>query len=413
MLSGSGRDEKPSLVDLFSAPGGMSQGFSQAGFRVLATIDSDPWGCATLRQNFSLTGTKIIEADIQNLKLMGHVDVVAGGPPCQSFSQVGKAKINHLTRAGSRERFIDDNRNKLYKEFVRVVESLQPEFFVMENVVGIESYMEGTVKEEILTDFEKIGYSAEMNVLKAADFGVPQIRRRAIFIGNRLGRKNHFPKEAFVSKPDTLQTDLSPSLHGQWYRTVRDAISDLPSLHAGEGQDEMAYGACALTEYQKWARLGSDRVYNHVARNHSDRDIRLFEALSPGQKMTDLPKELIKLIPYPQTIFKDKIKKQLWDKPSYAIVAHMQKDGLMYIHPDPDQPRSFTPREAARIQSFRDTFRFMGPMTEQFRQIGNAVPPLLAQSIAEAIKPSIEPVGDPQLTWVASESSVKTELVGI
>lgn len=392
------------MLDLFSAPGGMSQGFSQAGFRVLATIDIDPWGCATLRQNFSLTGTKIIEADIQSLKLMGQVDVVAGGPPCQSFSQVGKAKINHLTRAGSRERFIDDNRNKLYKEFVKVVDSLQPKFFVMENVAGIESYMGGRVKEEILTDFEKIGYSAEMNVLKAADFGVPQIRRRAIFMGNRLGRRNPFPQEAFVSKPDTQQTDLPLGMQGRWYRTVRDAISDLPSLQAGGGQDEMAYGARASTEYQEWARLGSDHVYNHVARKHSDRDIRLFEALSPGQKMTDLPKELIKLIPYPQTIFKDKIKKQLWDKPSYAIVAHMQKDGLMYIHPDPDQPRSFTPREAARIQSFRDTFRFMGPMTQQFRQIGNAVPPLLAQSIAEAIRPSIEPVGRSQLTWIASES---------
>jgi|SRR5437773_4641713 len=389
----------------------MSQGFSEAGFRVLGAVDNDPWGCETLRKNFSLAGTKVIEADLQSLRLIGSVDVVAGGPPCQSFSQVGKAKINHLTRAGSRQRFIDDNRNKLYKEFVKVVDSLQPKFFVMENVPGIESFMDGKVKEEILADFEKIGYSTDMNVLKAADFGVPQIRRRAIFIGNRLGKKNHFPVKTFISKPDVEQRDLSLGKRGRWYRTVRDAISDLPPLQAGEGRDEMDYRAPALTEYQELARQGSDRVYNHVARKHSDRDKRLFRALGPGQKMTDLPKELLKEIPYSQTIFKDKIKKQRWDKPSYAIVAHMQKDGLMFIHPDPHQPRSFTPREAARIQSFKDTFRLMGPMTQQFRQIGNAVPPLLAQSIAEAIKPSIEPVSDPKVTWVLNDSSAKTELV--
>jgi DNA (cytosine-5)-methyltransferase 1 len=127
--------------------------------------------------------------------------------------------------------------------------------------------------------------------------------------------------------------------------------------------------------------------------------------------MTDLPRELVELIPYSQTIFTDKIKKQRWDKPSYAIVAHMQKDGLMFVHPDPHQPRSFTPREAARIQSFGDRFRFMGPMTQQFRQIGNAVPPLLAQSIAQAIKPSIDPIDDAMLLRVPNDSRTHTELI--
>lgn len=381
----------------------MSDGFRRAGFKVLAAVDSDRWGCETLRNNFSRSDTIVIEADIQRLRIRGCVDVISGGPPCQSFSQVGRPKINHLTMRGDRERFIDNERNRLYKDFVRIVASLRPQFFVMENVSGIASFNGGKLVDDIKTDFGEIGYSVDMDVLKAADYGVPQIRRRAIFIGNRLGEKNRFPEKTFVKRPGTSQSGLSENSQGRWHRTIEDAISDLPSLHAGEGEDEMTYSSPPLNEYQVWARRGSDRIYNHVARRHSDRDIRLFRALGPGQQMTDLPADMINLIPYPQHIFKDKIKKQRWDRPSYAIVAHMQKDGLMYIHPDPEQPRSFTPREAARIQSFGDAFRFIGPMTQQFRQVGNSVPPLLAQSIAEVVRRSIDPERDSRIRYVVAD----------
>ncbi len=171
--SGSGLENRPTVLDLFSAPGGMSQGFRDAGFKVLAVVDIDSWGCETLRQNFSLSGTEIIETDVQRLGITGRVDVVTGGPPCQSFSQVGRAKINHLTNQGKRERFIDDERNRMYKEFVRVVASLKPQFFVMENVPGISSFRDGQVVEDILADFEGIGYSVDVEVLKAADYGIP------------------------------------------------------------------------------------------------------------------------------------------------------------------------------------------------------------------------------------------------
>jgi DNA (cytosine-5)-methyltransferase 1 len=374
----------------------MSSGFRDAGFRILATIDNDPWGCQTLRWNFS-PATEIIEEDIQNLVLGGQVDVVVGGPPCQSFSRAGRGKINHLAKSGKRTPFIDDRRNRLYRDFVRIVASLQPHFFVMENVPAILSFQNGEIVGEIQEDFERIGYSSEVRKLKAADFGVPQIRRRAIFIGNRVGKKNTFPEPTYANPQTAQQISLTKDGTPLRYRTVSDAISDLPPLQAGQGQDGVPYATSAITDYQKWLRHDSTAIYNHSARGHSLRDIGLFKLLKPGQQMTDLPSELI---PYRHDIFEDKIKKQRWDSPSSAIVAHMQKDGLMFIHPDPNQPRSFTPREAARLQSFRDTFRLAGPMNQQFRQIGNAVPPLLARSIAEAIKPALEPVSHPVVTHV-------------
>jgi DNA (cytosine-5)-methyltransferase 1 len=189
------------------------------------------------------------------------------------------------------------------------------------------------------------------------------------------------------------QLTLDGVLDRQKFVNIFDAISDLPSLEPGEGADEMPYpDSKNLTPYQAWAREGSPKLYNHVARNHSDRDRRLFKLLKEGEKMSDLPP---RIRPYRDDIFEDKIKKQSWAKPSSVILAHMQKDGLMYVHPDSRQARTFTPREAARLQSFPDWFRFFGPMTEQFKQIGNAVPPLLARRIAESIRPWLKPADRP------------------
>lgn len=388
-------DHAPSVLDLFAAPGGMSCGFKEAGYKIVAVLDKDPWGCKTLTHNFGSNGTVVIQGNIERLMVSGRVDVVVGGPPCQSFSVVGRPKINHLKEYSNRSRFIDDKRNRLYKHFVKVVESMQPVFFVMENVPGMLSYRGGRVKDQVLEDFKRIGYSTDMKVLNAADFGVPQVRHRAVFMGNRLGVENPFPDGYHYDPQDEHSPEdirgLSPHL------TVRDAISDLPPLRAGEGEDEMDYQpASALTLYQRWAREGATKLYNHRARRHSERDRKLFRMLKPGEKMVDLPE---RLQPYRSDIFKDKIRKQRWDRPSTAILAHMQKDCLMYVHPAKRQARSFTPREAARLQSFRDRYRFMGPMTQQFRQVGNAVPPLAAQAIAAAIRPFLEPLEVPKVQY--------------
>lgn len=392
-----GQSHGHSVLDVFAAPGGMSAGFRAAGYRIVAVIDSDPWGCKTLDHNFREGGTLVIQGSVEDLKMHGKVDVVVGGPPCQSFSIAGRAKIMDLRNDKQRDRFIDDERNRMYKYFVKTVEIIKPQFFVMENVPAIETFDEGRIREQIIEDFRTAGYDTDEKVLNCADYGVPQLRRRAVFVGNRVGIENPFPSPSHWRQRKRKTIELiedKPLLH---YRNISDAISDLPPLKAGTGTDEGEYlPSTTLTEYQEWARQGSTKLYNHVARYHSVRDQRAFEMLDPGQKMVDLPFDVV---PYRRDIFLDKIKKQRWDEPSSAIVAHMQKDGLMYVHPDRAQARTFTPREAARVQSFQDKFRIMGPLTQQFKQIGNAVPPLAAEAIARAISPLLEPVKDPRVAY--------------
>jgi len=388
-------------LDLFAAPGGLSEGFRQVGYRIIAAVDTDRWGCSTLNHNFGVEGTLVIQADIDKVMFKGSVDVVVGGPPCQSFSMAGRPKINHLVRYNRRKRFIDDTRNRLYKHFVRIVESVRPQFLVMENVPGMISYMEGKVKDQILEDFTHVGYKTDFRIINAADFGVPQVRKRAIFIGNNIGIENPFPHRTHADHKH-FQMTLEEALHQtRPYQTVSDAISDLPPLQPGEGSEGTDYPShVLLTPYQVWARDGSTSLYNHVARQQSQRDRRLFRRLRPGQKMIDLP---AKMRPYRSDIFSDKMKKQRWDRPSTAIVAHMQKDGLMYIQPDREQARTFTPREAARLQSFRDGFHFLGPMTQQFKQIGNAVPPLVAKAVASTLKPVVVPSRLPAIRYQVLE----------
>jgi len=387
---------KPSVLDLFAAPGGMSYGFKEAGYQILGAVDNDRWGCETLQYNLGTDGTNVFSGNIETLEVKGEVDVVIGGPPCQSFSRVGLPKIQHLTKHNNRERLIDDKRNSLYRHFVRIVSHLKPQFIVMENVLGMLSFQNGNIKSQVIEGFHSIGYKSDMQILNAADYGVPQIRKRAFFIGNRVGLENPFPKRSHYDPRRTPQNSIS---EGQSelkpYLTIFDAISDLPSLEPGQGFDIAEYTPdISLTEYQHWARTGAMRLQNHVARKHNQRDRDIFAILEPGQKMTDLPNSLR---PYRSDIFKDKIKKQSWNRPSSAILAHMQKDGLMYVHPDRKQARSFTPREAARLQSFHDRYVFKGPITQQFKQIGNAVPPLLAEHVARILRRFIVPLDNPYL----------------
>src|SRR5205809_4825276 len=157
-----GTDSRPRVLDLFAAPGGFSLGFRMAGFKILAVVDNDPWGSQTLFQNFEAEETVVIQADLQDLAIYKTAEVIIGGPPCQSFSMVGRPKINHLRKQGRRARFIDDKRNRLYKQFVRIVSSVKPEFFIMENVPGIVSYNEGEVRDQIIDDFDGLGYNTEV-----------------------------------------------------------------------------------------------------------------------------------------------------------------------------------------------------------------------------------------------------------
>lgn len=403
-LGGEGISMKFALIDLFAAPGGLSLGFEMAGFRSLAAVDVDSRGMKTYSYNFP--DSEAITGDIRELdtrELMkririsrGDVDVVVGGPPCQGFSTIGRVKIASLVRKGvwnlknSHPRFIDDPRNILYREFVRIVRDLEPAVFVMENVPGITSYRDGEIVRQISEDFKEIGYRTEARVLNAVLMGVPQIRKRMFFIGTCLKDSPILWPQPTHREP--ANTSISPDhIMKPRYKlkppcTVWEAIGDLPNPVTGKSRlsdARLEYDMEPFADYQRWVREGSSAVHNHIARQHSKRDVKVFSLLKEGGRWRDLPPEIRKLYGYRDDIFHDKMKKLKKDSPSWIVAAHLWRDGYMYIHPE--QPRSITVREAARLQSFPDRFIFQGSRTDQFRQVGNAVPPLLAKAVAAVV----------------------------
>jgi len=377
------------LVDLFAAPGGMSLGFEMAGYNCRAAIDHYRDGCDTLSYNFP--SAAVINEDIRKVTgkrildetglSRGEVDVITGGPPCQGFSNVGRVKIASLVRKGiwklgnCEPRLIDDPRNLLYREFARIVVELAPKFFVMENVSGMVSYKDGKIISEIEKELISAGYVVDHKILDAVNFGVPQHRRRVFFLGNKLGIPNSFPKDCNNSNDRESPKE---------FVDVWGSIGDLPSLGQGDGVEEMEYDKSAFHPYQEWARAGSPKVFNHVARPHGQRDLVTFGHMQPGGKWKDLPGRIKESYGYRDDIFNDKFKRLRKDRPAWTVTAHLCKDGYVYIHPT--QSRTITVREAARLQSFPDKFVFKGSRSSQFKQVGNAVPPLLAKMIALEIK---------------------------
>lgn len=334
------------LIDLFCGCGGLSLGFEMAGFDVKLAIDNWEDALLTYRKNHGEAQT--LNADLLNLdpkeieKNFGihDVSVIIGGPPCQGFSVAGK-------------RIIDDERNKLYQSFVRFVEYYQPKAFVMENVPNILSIGDGVVKDAIIKDFSILGYSLSYKVLVASDYGVPQNRRRAIFVGTK-NNDYHFP-ERIISE----------------VVTVEDAISDLPEFSVEEGT---VYPFAAKSDYQRMMRECSLKLYNHQTTSHKDQTVKIISMVPDGGNYKDLPKELqnIRKVHIAWTRLNSK-------RPSITIdTGHRHHFHYSYN-------RVPTVREAARIQSFPDDFIFVGSMTSQNKQVGNAVPPLMAKAIAESL----------------------------
>jgi len=374
--------ERPTIVDLFCGAGGLSEGFRQAGFEILLGVDSDHWAAETYRKNHG----KCLERKIEDVTAemiyreagTRNITVLAAGPPCQAFSTVAVAKLKDLGKSTT----IRNPLNRLYREFLRLVKEIEPPFFVMENVGRMFSINDGMIKKEIESELEG-KYEVTFYYENVADFGVPQIRKRGIAIGNRLKVKN----PVLVHTHSDIDTEAGEGKRP--YETIRSAISDLPRIKAGGGRRKMKYHGRNLTDYQRRRRERADEfVYYHVARTHSKKDLTIFKLLKQGQWIKDLPKRYNR---YRDDIFLDKYKKQSWDRPSSTILAHLSKDGLMFIHPDGRQNRSFTPREAARLQSFDDRYPFEGQRTSQYIQIGNAVPPLFGKAIGKGI---IESLGE-------------------
>ena len=394
------------FIDLFGVPGGMSLGFKLAGLNPVGVLDIFGSGIETYKKNFTDTPKEniicadasknniITEFQIQTSLKPKDVDVIIGGPPCQGFSNVGRIKIASLVKNGQRNgkssnpRFIYDKRNYLYKSFIKFVDRFKPSAVVMENVLGMMSYKNGKVVEQIKEDFCAVGYSnVESKVLNAVDYGVPQFRRRVFFVATKNKKKISWPAQTHFSKSG-LSSKI-PSTDTCDYVTVGDAIGDLPLLTLPQKylklQDSVKkYRKLPECEFQKWVRSRQVTLHNNITRWHRQKDVEVFSNMKPGEKWSDLSNSDKKKIGYSDKSFNDKWKRLSNVDPSWTVVSHLAKDGYMYIHPS--QNRTISVREAARLQSFPDWFIFHGSRSAQFKQIGNAVPPLLAMAIAKNLK---------------------------
>ena len=406
-------------IDLFAGAGGLSEGFTSIGFNPIAHVEMNYDACQTLKtravyyylkQNGKLDEYKkylcgeiskdelyglvpeivlksvihqTMSAEnmpelfelIDDLKTEQHinqVDLIVGGPPCQAYSLVG--------RAVKSDNMVGDPRNYLYKLYIEVLKKYTPTMFVFENVPGLLTANGGQYFEDMKKAFKAAGYTIDHAVLNAKSFDVLQDRRRVILIGWK--KDLHYKYPSFVEKTPAYK--------------VADLLSDLPKIQSGESNNSYATKKFSAYLETTGIRKKDDILTWHVARPHISRDRKIYKEVITAWfkdkkriKYTDLPEELC--THRNRTAFLDRFKVVASDLPTcHTMMAHISKDGHYFIHPDIDQARSITVREAARIQSFPDDFYFEGSRTAAFTQVGNAVPPLMARGIAEKIKEMLE-----------------------
>jgi DNA (cytosine-5)-methyltransferase 1 len=435
-------------VDLFCGAGGLSLGFRTAGCHIRAAVDCDAVAGETFRQNFEIlqpdappvvhTGN---EADLQRLDLdvvsgAEPPDIVIGGPPCQGFAVIGRAKLDSLSDHG----FAGDPRNELYRVFVRAIRTWRPRAFLMENVPGMMSVEGRNVANEAAAELAEGDYEVGYAVLNAVWYGVPQYRRRLFIIGIRreCGVMPTVPLATHIgdmplgypSPSQFFQRQLGFVRYGEMFVdlskarfspvTARQALHDLPVLRLDEEGDRRTeqnlrsgrpYGSVEPSAYARLMRdwpgfPTSTEVIDHAVRR-TPRDYETFERMLPGDRYPEalaiardrLAQEisasrklgrtfdigaLVRGIvpPYPAETFVDRWRKLIPDQPSWTLTAHLARDTYSHIHYDGRQRRMISIREAARLQSFPDAFRFGGAMNDCFGQIGNAVPPILAWALA-------------------------------
>ena len=373
-------------------------GLEQAGFSVVVAADYWKDALDTHRANVaSLTWQGDLstpESFLDSLSSWGiqEVDLVAGGPPCQPFSNAGIPKIASLVRAGSRRP--RDPRRDLWRSFFQVIDSLAPKAVLFENVPDLARSQEGAVLVQLLRELEGRKYETWVQVLSASQVGVPQYRKRLIVVAIRGGGQFDWP-DASKDRP-----------------TLRDAIGDLPSVPPGQMEDSISYQGPTLSPFGREMRSGLIGAEGRKLRDHVTRFVRAddadaFAVMKEGDNYLDIPDHLRR---YRDDIFRDKYFRLSWDSPSRSITAHLAKDGYWYIHPDQD--RTLSIREAARIQTFPDDFRFAGSMTSGFAQIGNAVPPRMARALGSAIRKSLDsPVPKSKRRFGGGNSRFRASLV--
>ena len=415
-------DEVLNFIDLFAGAGGLSEGFIQAGFNPIAHVEMNPYAAQTLEtrsafhyfskqdnesigyyyayERGEITREELFEhvpdeviSTVINEELsdktiktvferidrimeedgVRHVNVIVGGPPCQAYSLVGRAQSSHMLVPMK-----DDPRNELYKMYTRFLSKYQPEMFVFENVAGIKTARGGLAYKNLQAQLKRVGYEIECREQNAVNFGVLQSRKRMIIIGWRKGTEHFYPD--FIPNPSDA--------------IVNDLLDDLAPVNRGEENNTYAldYEDCSDYLKENGIRTPEDVVTHHMARPNCDRDVQIYgmaiDAWNDGEQRLSydrLPEEL--RTHRNTTSFKDRFKVVEGNKNScHTVLAHLAKDGHYFIHPDREQCRSITVREAARLQTFPDSYYFEGSRGEKFKQIGNAVPPIMARIIAEAIR---------------------------
>ncbi|NCC73249.1 MAG: DNA cytosine methyltransferase [Sphingobacteriia bacterium] len=434
------------IIDLFSGAGGLTEGFLNIGVRAIAHIEKDAWACETLKTrliyhrlkstpdvnryweycrqatvddyenlresliysldpsikqeveqsvfNYTFGDTAIpIEGIIDRIKINlqnsceSKVSMIIGGPPCQAYSLAGRGRM--------KEKAALDDRNFLFRYYIQMVKEFQPDFFFMENVPGILTARNGEIFKAIREEFgdSEVGYDFftgiesdnRKNILNAADFGVPQNRKRMLMLG--VNRSISFDYKKFYLELAKYQSKGNRI-------TTGEAISDLPILSPEEGSNNWLENyktdnQIQLSEYQKRMRTDSMGVMNHFARFHNSNDLEIYKLVlneaMKGKRLQyfNLPDE--RKTHKNHHSFTDRYKVHRKNELPHTIVAHIGKDGHYNIHYDIKQLRSITVREAARIQSFPDNYKFEGPRSAQYKQIGNAVPPIFSECVAKAI----------------------------
>lgn len=459
------------VIDLFCGAGGLSLGFQAAGCQILSAVDMDETAARTFSENFAhlqpdapptvLTGDEgnIEDLDLERITRGNRPDILIGGPPCQGFSRLGRAKLDSLSEEG----FAGDPRNALYSRFLDAAEFWKPRAVVMENVPGMLSVAGRNVADDAAADLARRGYRVGYAVLNAVWYGVPQFRERLFFIGLRedLGRSPSIPAPthrialpAGYLRPKAQTTLVFPFI--QQFElpvnlerarlptvTVAEAVDDLPALTEhldgdalpprGDFRRPLPYRSPPHSAYaalmRTWPGLPEPDVVADHAIRRTPRDYETFKRMEHGDRYpaaleiarqrfreelerlscagrapaggTPMHRELERkfIPPYPENSFIDKWRKLIPDQPSWTVPAHLSKDAYSHIHHDSTQARAISIREAARLQSFPDAFVFSGNMGDCFRQIGNAVPPLLAWTIACAVLAILDESGNP-VSWV-------------
>lgn len=375
-------------ADFFSGAGGLSLGLERAGYKVVFGADHEPFANRTHAHHFGgmsvdwdLADPEVVR-EVAGLCKAAHVDLIAGGPPCQPFSKAGRSMIRHQVESGLRDKH--DQRRDLWLSFLEIIRVAQPRAVIMENVPDMALDRDMFILRSIVESLERFGYSVEERVVDAWRYGVPQFRQRLILVALKGELKFTWP-------PEVRQKV-----------TVWNAIGDLPEVEGGwrpEGGAEgwSDYGG-PRTQFQREMRAGiadadAGKVFDHITRPVREDDREAFDSMTYDTKYTDLSAEHQR---YRGDIFDDKYNRLNENDLSRTITAHIAKDGYWYIHPR--QSRTLTVREAARLQTFPDYFRFDGPPSTAFRQIGNAVPPQLGFVIGLAILDSLDQAEDPGIS---------------